>query len=317
VLIHRSTLVAKQTGPPQERNWPRPMILLTAVTSAGPRLAVRTTSGIVVLEKLRGEDSRWPVTLGEALFQSAELEHVRDVVRKVLGNPAAQKKYAVREDEVQIGVPFVPRNVLCIGLNYKDHTQESKIPPPERPVVFAKFSSCISAPGAPIVLPPNTKEVNYEAELAVVIGRRCRGVSAKDALDYVAGYTCLNDVGARDFLGSDGQVVWAKSQDTFGPMGPYLVTSEDIPDPQRLSIRCWVNGQLLQDSNTDKMIFGVRELIAYISRGVTLEPGDVISTGTPPGVGFARKHPVFLKAGDEVVVEVQGIGRLSNPVKAS
>jgi len=142
-------------------------------------------------------------------------------------------------------------------------------------------------------------------------------VSEKDALDYVAGYTCLNDVGARDFLGSDGQVVWAKSQDTFGPMGPYLVTSEDIRDPQRLSIRCWVNGQLLQDSNTDKMIFGVRELIAYISRGVTLEPGDVISTGTPPGVGFARKHPVFLKAGDEVVVEVQGIGRLSNPVKAS
>jgi 2-keto-4-pentenoate hydratase/2-oxohepta-3-ene-1,7-dioic acid hydratase in catechol pathway len=166
-------------------------------------------------------------------------------------------------------------------------------------------------------LPPNTKEVNYEAELAVVIGRRCRGVSEKDALDYVAGYTCLNDVGARDFLGSDGQVVWAKSQDTFGPMGPYLVTSEDIRDPQRLSIRCWVNGQLLQDSNTDKMIFGVRELIAYISRGVTLEPGDVISTGTPPGVGFARKHPVFLKAGDEVVVEVQGIGRLSNPVRAS
>jgi 2-keto-4-pentenoate hydratase/2-oxohepta-3-ene-1,7-dioic acid hydratase in catechol pathway len=166
-------------------------------------------------------------------------------------------------------------------------------------------------------LPPDTKEVNYEAELAVVIGRRCRGVSAKDALDYVAGYTCLNDVGARDFLGSDGQVVWAKSQDTFGPMGPYLVTSEDIRDPQRLSIRCWVNGQLLQDSNTDKMIFGVRELIAYISRGVTLEPGDVISTGTPPGVGFARKQPVFLKAGDEVVVEVQGIGRLSNPVKAS
>jgi len=220
--------------------------------------------------------------------------------------------------DVEPRLPYnVPPKIWCIGLNYKDHTEESKIPPPERPVVFAKFSSCITAPGAPIVLPPDTKQVNYEAELAVVIGRRCRGVSAKDALDYVAGYTCLNDVGARDFLGSDGQVVWAKSQDTFGPMGPCLVTREDIRDPQRLPIRCWVNGQLLQDSNTDKMIFGVRELIVYISRGVTLEPGDVISTGTPPPVGSARKQPVFLKAGDEVVVEVEGIGRLSNPVKAS
>jgi 2-keto-4-pentenoate hydratase/2-oxohepta-3-ene-1,7-dioic acid hydratase in catechol pathway len=223
----------------------------------------------------------------------------------------------VPEDEVQIGVLLVPRNVLCIGLNYKDHADESKIPLPERPVVFAKLTSCISAHGAPILLPPDTKEVDYEAELAVVIGRRCRGVAARDALDYVAGYTCLNDVSARDFQRSDGQWVRAKSQDTFGPMGPYLVTSEDIPDPQKLPIRCWVNGQLLQDSNTDKMIFGVRELIAYISRGVTLEPGDVISTGTPHGVGFARNPPIFLKPGDEVVIEVQGVGRLQNPVKAS
>jgi len=183
-------------------------------------------------------------------------------------------------------------------------------------VVFAKLTGCITGPGAPIVLPPDTKEVDYEAELAVVIGRKCRGVSSSDALDYVAGYTCLNDVSARDFQRGDGQWVRAKSQDTFGPMGPYLVTSEDIPDPQTLPIRCLVNGTTLQDSNTDKMIFGVRELIAFISRGITLEPGDVISTGTPHGVGFARKPPIFLKAGDEVVVEIDGIGRLTNPVKA-
>ena len=293
------------------------MILLTAITPAGPRLAVKTASGIIVLEKLQAKESSLPVTLKEALLQPRGLDRVRDFVAQRLRDPATQKEFSVPEDEVQIGVLLVPRNVLCIGLNYKDHADESKIPLPERPVVFAKLTSCISAHGAPILLPPDTKEVDYEAELAVVIGRRCRGVAARDALDYVAGYTCLNDVSARDFQRSDGQWVRAKSQDTFGPMGPYLVTSEDIPDPQKLPIRCWVNGQLLQDSNTDKMIFGVRELIAYISRGVTLEPGDVISTGTPPGVGFARKQPVFLKAGDEVVVEVQGIGRLSNPVKAS
>jgi len=156
-----------------------------------------------------------------------------------------------------------------------------------------------------------------EAELAVVIGRRCRGASVSEALDYVAGYTCLNDVSARDFQRGDGQWVRAKSQDTFGPMGPYLVTPDEIPDPQTLPIRCSVNGQLLQDSNTGKMIFPVNELIAFLSRGITLEPGDVISTGTPHGIGAVRKPPVFLKPGDEVVVEIEGVGRLSNPVKAA
>jgi 2-keto-4-pentenoate hydratase/2-oxohepta-3-ene-1,7-dioic acid hydratase in catechol pathway len=151
----------------------------------------------------------------------------------------------------------------------------------------------------------------------VVIGRRCKGASKADALNYVAGYTCLNDVSARDFQFGDNQWVRAKSQDTFGPMGPYLVTADEIPDPQTLPIRCLVNGQVLQDSNTDKMIFGVRDLISFISRGITLEPGDVISTGTPHGVGFARKPPIFLKAGDEVVVEIDGVGRLSNPVTAA
>jgi 2-keto-4-pentenoate hydratase/2-oxohepta-3-ene-1,7-dioic acid hydratase in catechol pathway len=289
------------------------MILLTAVTSAGPRLAVKTPAGIVVLEKL--QNPKVPLTLGEALLSLGGLDAVRAAVGNLLKDADALKKHAVPESQIKIGVPFTPRNVLCIGLNYKDHAEESNTPLPERPVVFAKLTSAIIAHGEPIVLPPDTKEVDYEAEFAVVIGRRCRGVSAKDALGYVAGYTCLNDVSARDFQRGDGQWVRAKSQDTFGPMGPYVVTSEDVPDPQKLPIRCLVNGQKLQDSNTDKMIFGVRELIAFISRGITLEPGDVISTGTPHGVGFARKPPVFLKAGDEVVVEIDGIGRLSNPVK--
>ena len=293
------------------------MILLTALTPSGPRLAVKTSAGIVILEKAQQKKSELPRTLEEALFMPRGLDSVRRFVRENLNDPKKLQKLAVPENKVRLGPLFRPRNVLCIGLNYKDHAAEGGVPLPEKPVVFAKLTGCITGPGAPILLPPDTEEVDYEAELAVVIGRKCRGVSASDALKYVAGYTCLNDVSARDFQRGDGQWVRAKSQDTFGPMGPYLVTGDDIPDPQTLPIRCIVNGQVLQDSNTDKMIFGVRELIAFISRGITLEPGDVITTGTPHGVGFARKPPIFLKAGDEVVVEIEGIGKLLNPVKSA
>jgi 2-keto-4-pentenoate hydratase/2-oxohepta-3-ene-1,7-dioic acid hydratase in catechol pathway len=209
----------------------------------------------------------------------------------------------------------MPRSIICVGLNYRDHAEEGGMPIPERPVLFAKLLNSVIGPDESIVLPLDSTEVDYEAELAVVIGRRCRRVSAEEALDYVAGYTCLNDVSARDFQRGDGQWVRAKSQDTFGPIGPYLVTQDEIGDPQTLAIRCWVNDRLLQDSNTSKMIFPVRKLVAFVSRGITLEPGDVISTGTPHGVGFARKPPVFLKDGDRVVVEVERVGRLSNTVK--
>ncbi len=291
------------------------MILLTAITPSGPRLAIKTSAGIVILEKPQGKKSSLPVTLEEALFVPGALDRVRTFFHENLKDSAKLREWATPEEKIHLGPLFRPRNVLCIGLNYKDHAAEGGVPLPEKPVVFAKLTGCITGPDDAIVLPPDTKEVDYEAELAVVMGRRCRGVSTSDALDYVAGYTCLNDVSARDFQRGDGQWVRAKSQDTFGPMGPYLVTGEDIPDPQTLPIRCLVNGTTLQDSNTEKMIFGVRELIAFISRGITLEPGDVISTGTPHGVGFARKPPIFLKGGDEVVVEIEGIGRLSNPVK--
>jgi 2,4-diketo-3-deoxy-L-fuconate hydrolase len=287
------------------------MILLTVITPRGSRLAVKTKSGVTILEKVKGKQDL-PLTLEEALLSGGGLEKVRDFVRKNTGSSVA-----VPESDIRLGSLFTPRNVICIGLNYKDHAAEGNVPLPEKPVVFAKLNGCVIGPNAPIVLPPDSEKVDYEAELAVVIGRRCKGVSKADALDYVAGYTCLNDVSARDFQFGDNQWVRSKSQDTFGPMGPYLVTSEDIPDPQTLPIRCLVNGRVLQDSNTSKMIFGVRDLISFISRGITLEPGDVISTGTPHGVGFARKPPMFLKAGDEVVVEIDGVGRLSNPVVAA
>ena len=293
------------------------MILLTAITPSGPRLAIKTSAGIVILEEAQRKKTDLPRTLEEVLVVPRGLDSVRRFVREHFKDPSTLKKLAIPEKKIRLGPLFRPRNVLCIGLNYKDHAAEGGVPLPEKPVVFAKLTGCITGPGVPIVLPPDTREVDYEAELAVVIGRKCRGVSTSDALKYVAGYTCLNDVSARDFQRGDGQWVRAKSQDTFGPMGPYLVTSEDIPDPQILPIRCTLNGKILQDSNTDKMIFGVRELIAFISRGITLEPGDVITTGTPHGVGFARKPPIFLKTGDEVVVEIEGIGKLVNPVKAA
>jgi 2,4-diketo-3-deoxy-L-fuconate hydrolase len=288
------------------------MILLNAITPKGSRLAVKTKSGVTILEKVVKGKKDLPLTLEEALLSAGGLEKVRDFVRNNTGSPVA-----VPEADIRLGSLFTPRNVICIGLNYKDHAAEGNVPLPEKPVVFAKLNGCVIGPNAPIVLPPDTEKVDYEAELAVVIGRRCKGVSKADALDYVAGYTCLNDVSARDFQFGDNQWVRSKSQDTFGAMGPYLVTSEVIPDPQTLPIRCLVNGRILQDSNTSKMIFGVRDLISFISRGITLEPGDVISTGTPHGVGFARKPPIFLKAGDEVVVEIDGVGRLSNPVVAA
>lgn len=207
-----------------------------------------------------------------------------------------------------------PGKLICIGLNYKDHAAESRMSIPEKPVVFSKFSSSVIAPGEPVVLPATSKQVDYEAELAVVIGRRAKNVSADRAYDYVLGYTAFNDVSARDFQFADGQWQRGKSCDTFAPMGQTIVTADAIPDPHKLSIKLKLNGQTMQDSNTDQMIFGVPQLIEFLSETITLEPGDVIATGTPSGVGFARKPPVFLKAGDEMEVLIEGMGGLGTPV---
>ena len=210
-----------------------------------------------------------------------------------------------------------PGKLICIGLNYRDHAAESNMPIPERPVIFSKFSTCVIAPGEPVVIPPTSHQVDYEAELAVVIGRRAKNVKASRALDYVLGYTAFNDVSARDFQFADGQWQRGKSCDTFAPMGQTIVTTDQITDPHKLSIKLVLNGQTMQDSNTDQLIFGVPELIEFLTESITLEPGDVIATGTPPGVGFARKPPVFLKPGDQMDVLIEGIGGLGNPVVAS
>lgn len=222
---------------------------------------------------------------------------------------------AINRNEVEICAPLPrPGKIICIGLNYRDHAEESGMAIPKSPVIFSKFSTCAIGPNQPVIIPQGSVETDYEAELAFIIGRRANNVPLKDAMKYVFGYTNFNDVSARDFQFADGQWQRGKSCDTFAPMGECVVTVDEIPDPQDLSIKFRLNGETMQDSSTSQMIFGVAELVAFLSRYITLEPGDVIATGTPPGVGFARKPPVYLKDGDVVEVEIEGLGVLSNPV---
>lgn len=214
-------------------------------------------------------------------------------------------------------LPPVPetRKILCIGQNYADHCAEQNRPLPERPILFSKFTTCLVGSGADIVVPPETEQPDYEAELVVVIGRRAKGVPKEEALDYVAGYMCGNDVTARDVQKRDGQWVRGKSYDTFAPVGPYLVTADEVPDPGRLGIRCRLNGELRQNSNTGNLVFDVPTLIANLSAGITLEPGDLVFTGTPGGVGVYSDPPRFLQDGDIVEVEIDGLGTLRNTVR--
>jgi 2-keto-4-pentenoate hydratase/2-oxohepta-3-ene-1,7-dioic acid hydratase in catechol pathway len=208
-----------------------------------------------------------------------------------------------------------PGKIVCVGLNYRDHAAESGMELPARPLLFAKWPSSLVGPGEEIVLPPLSAEVDYEAELGVLIGTEVRGVAAEDALAAVAGYICVNDVSARDVQMGDGQWTRGKSFDTFCPVGPSLVPAGEVPDPQALGVRCLVNGEVMQDSSTAEMIFSVAEIIAFVSEAITLQPGDLIATGTPAGVGFARSPAVFLGDGDEVTVEIEGVGSLTNPVR--
>jgi 2-keto-4-pentenoate hydratase/2-oxohepta-3-ene-1,7-dioic acid hydratase in catechol pathway len=208
-----------------------------------------------------------------------------------------------------------PGKIVCVGLNYLDHAQEGGMELPKAPLLFAKWPNTLIGAGDAIVLPAEAKEVDYEAELGVVIGTKAKRVSEADALECVEGYICVNDVSARDLQFGDGQWTRGKSVDTFCPVGPRLVPRDEIADPQQLGIRCIVNGEALQDSSTAQMIFSVAEIIAYVSQVITLEPGDLIATGTPAGVGVFRDPKVLLADGDEVSVEIDGLGTLTNPVQ--
>lgn len=204
--------------------------------------------------------------------------------------------------------------IVCVGLNYRDHAREVEMELPERPLLFAKWQSAVIGDGEPIVIPPGVEQVDYEAELAAVVGARVKGVSAENALEAVEGYTCLNDVSARAFQFGDGQWTRGKSIDTFCPIGPRVVPRDEVGDPQSLRIACRVNGETVQDGTTADMIFSVAEIVAFVSATITLEPGDVIATGTPPGVAMGRPDGRYLQPGDTVEVEIERVGTLRNPV---
>jgi 2-keto-4-pentenoate hydratase/2-oxohepta-3-ene-1,7-dioic acid hydratase in catechol pathway len=220
-------------------------------------------------------------------------------------------------DSVQLLAP-VPRppKLICVGLNYRDHAIESNMEIPKVPTIFNKFPNTVIGPGDPIVLPKESERPDYEAEFAFVIGRGGRRIAAERWKDHVFGYTIVNDVSARDYQLATSQWLMGKTFDTFAPMGPWIATSDEIADPHALDISLEIGGEVLQNSNTRELIFRIPELIAFVSSVVTLEPGDVVSTGTPSGVGFARKPPRYLKAGEQVTIKVQGIGALTNPVAA-
>ena len=217
--------------------------------------------------------------------------------------------------QVRLGPPIPdPDKILCMGLNYRDHAEESGMELPKKPVFFTKFRNSLTGPHDDIVVPAASEQIDYEAELAVVIGRRCKDVQVSQALDYVAGAMALNDVSARDLQMEVPQWTMGKAIDTFAPCGPALVLMDEIDDLQSLGIRARVNGDTLQDANTSLMVFTVAEAIAFLTRVMTLEPGDIIATGTPAGVGWTRNPPVWLHSGDVVEVEIDGIGTLRNPV---
>lgn len=273
--------------------------------------------------------NRLGIVQGEQVLDLTEFIGYSDVLAYIqgeVGDLSKAKRAAVEKNltrhplaQVKLKAPVAnPSKVVAIGLNYMDHCREQNVPVPAKPVVFAKFPSSIIGPDDVISWQADlTSQVDLEVELGVVIGKRARRVSQTEAMDYVFGYTVINDVSARDLQFSDKQWVRGKSLDTFCPCGPLVVTADEITEPQNLALRSAINGQVMQNSNTSEMIFGVAYLVAYLSEAFTLEPGDLIATGTPNGVGVFRKPQVFLQDGDRVDVEIEGIGRLSNPVRVS
>ena len=286
------------------------MRLATIQTADGPRAAV--LHGMHYVD-LYATDPRLPAGLRRLLEMGpAGLELAQQAARR----PDAVKYEASR---VTFLPPVTdPRKIVCIGLNYRDHAAESGAPIPKDPVLFSKYATALVGHDAPIVLPSVSGEVDFEAELVVVVSKGGRHLTPEQAKGHIAGYTVGHDVSARDWqLNKPGkQWMAGKTFDTFAPVGPMLVTPEEVPDPHNLGIRLRLNDQTMQDSNTKQLIFGVDELIAYLSQVFTLEPGDLIFTGTPPGVGMARKPPVWLKPGDVVDVEIDHLGTLRNPVVA-
>ncbi len=283
------------------------MKLVTFQNVAGElRPGVLSSEGIV---DLLATDSTLPTSVSGILAANA-LGRVSE---------ASSSPQIVYAKDPVLQAPVVdPQKIICIGLNYRNQAVESGMAIPEEPIVFCKFPTAVIGPEQSIQLPSISEEVDYEVELVAVIGRRARNVSEAEGLSCVAGYTVGNDVSARDWQlkKPGGQWMMGKTFDTFAPIGPTLVTSDEVPDVNNLAIKLRVNGETMQDSSTSELIFGIGKLVSYLSQVFTLEPGDLLFTGTPPGVGFARKPPIFLKPGDVCEVEIERLGVLRNPCEA-
>jgi 2-keto-4-pentenoate hydratase/2-oxohepta-3-ene-1,7-dioic acid hydratase in catechol pathway len=283
------------------------MRLLTVLTEQGPR-ACGEFEGFYV--DINFADPTLPNSVKGILALGPE-----GVRRAADALPAGTQKHDPAKVTLLAPVPD-PAKIVCLGLNYRDHAAESKMDVPTEPILFSKYATTLIGHNAQIILPPSSTEVDYEAELVVVIGIGGWEIPRERAMEHVGGYAVGHDVSARDWqLGKPGkQWMAGKTFDTFAPVGPALVTADEVPDPQALGIRLRLNGKTMQDSNTNQLVFPVDEIVSYLSKIFTLEPGDLIFTGTPPGVGMARKPPVWLQPGDIVEVEIDGLGTLRNPV---
>jgi acylpyruvate hydrolase len=289
------------------------MRLVTFLHNGSMRLgALQVQNNREIIVDLNHADPRLPADIIQFL-------RLGDSARELAANVLHAAPPIALHDRASVALKAVipnPEKVICIGLNYRDHAIETHAPIPEVPTVFAKYANALIGDGEPIVIPRVTQQVDYEAELAFVIGRRGRYISEAEAMQYIAGYSIFNDVSARDYQMRTSQWTIGKIFDTFGPLGPALVTADEIPDPGALAIRLSINGEVLQDSSTSQLIFPIPRLVAYLSEVMTLQPGDVIATGTPSGVGFTRQPPRFLRPHETVRVEIEHVGVLENPVRA-
>ena len=288
-----------------------------------PSIGVELDSGILDIPDAASHFGRkyhvrghsFPNTMMDLLQWESGIEVVRQIVQRYLKTPASERLMTRPLNSITLEAPISrPGKIIALGKNYMEHIEETGSEAPDFPIIFAKFSSSVIGPDDIIPIPEVSSKIDWEVELGIVIGKTCKDVSEKKALDFVAGYTIVNDVSARDLQMSDGQWVRAKSLDGFCPMGPCIVTRDELGDASKLKMHTKVNGKIKQDASTSNMVFNVPKIITYLSKSFTLEPGDVIATGTPSGVGFVREPPEFLKAGDKLELYIEKIGYLKNKI---
>lgn len=298
------------------------MKLLTFLSEGQSRLGVKTDKGVLDVSAALSQHPSTNGELPQTVHQAIEggQEAVKTLQQYIDSLPASldDQIYLTMSDLELAPSVTHPNKIICVGLNYRKHAEETNSPIPKFPILFNKFNNALAAEGDDIPLPRTTTKVDYEAELAIVIGKRAKYVSKEDALEHVFGYTNCNDLSARDLQLRTAQWLLGKTLDGFGPIGPYLVTSDEVGDPNQLRITCTVNGEVRQDSNTADMIFHCDEIVSYISQHMTLEPGDIILTGTPEGVvmGYPEDKQVYLQPGDVVTIEIEKLGALTNRMVA-